>query len=120
MAPSHREEILSGRIDDLTRFGVSTGGVVALKRLSLEKQEDLRVVEESTLRELALAPSDLTIVLAIREEVQKRRGPPTAAASKYAVVHTAEDAAQQEIASRSNNQDRGNDAWGDPLSLVKL
>ena len=58
MAPSHREEILSGRIDDLTRFGVSTGGVVALKRLSLEKQEDLRVVEESTLQQLALAPSD--------------------------------------------------------------
>ena len=58
VAPSHREEILSGRIDDLTRFGVTAGGVVALKRLSLERQEDLRVVEESTLQELALAPSD--------------------------------------------------------------
>ena len=105
MAPSHREEILSGRIDDLTRFGVSTGGVVALKRLSLEKQEDLRVVEDSTLRQLALAPSDLTIVLAVRDKARRRRGPPTAAASKYAVVHTAENAAPQEIASRSNNQD---------------
>ena len=112
VSPIRNEEILSGRIDDLARFGVTTGGVVALKQLSLEKQEDLLVVEESTLQQLALAPSDLTIVLAIREEVRKRRGPLTGASSRYAVVPKAEAAAQQEIASRSNNQDRWNDARG--------
>merc|ERR1719482_304506 len=96
-------DLLSGRIEDLSDLGVSPSGVVTLKHFPLERQEELRMVKESALRNLPLSPSDLTIVLAVQERVQKQSGmskssATTAASSKYAAAQKAEVEAEKEIA----------------------